>query len=306
MSKAIDVRALKEQLKDFSSHYHESGYILYELVLSNSLLHCLDVGLRKGLVTAYMAHALSVLAAGEVTALTLESQKDQATKVLSLLECQGIAQYVKVSRHSKSLLIPFLRLILNAKREYFNLIHIHSGCSAETTLMTLCIAEKSLAAGGWIALDNRRHKRKGTQSSERGGRDNDADLGAQIFEEFVGYNPAFDRFERQANLLLAQKCGGLNSSIIRAARRMELLTQESAARAADDLIFRLMLEYDSHSILSQLNTTLKPTEPILGCGPSFPLPETIWEMRGRLKSEMAHLGPPLSSHNEESNAGVVL
>jgi predicted O-methyltransferase YrrM len=300
MEKNINPAILRSELRNFSVRAHDRGMFVYDLISAYSLTKCLDIGTRGGIITAYIAAAVSRISGGQVLSLGIEGLREQAVNAFAFLAKYDLDRHVRLAQHKKSLSQLLLKLLLCEPGEVFDLVHISSGPSPHSLALMTCLIERSLKPGGWVLFDRRKpsgQHGKVKPAHEADFRDADADIGTptRIFRELIGMSPYFADFRRDGDLLLARKVASYSDTRSRERGHKALVIGEALARSQDDLLFRVTLKDRPEQVLGKLKEPDLLSIHFEEGGMRVPgselleesiyrLPETSWERRGRLES----------------------
>ena len=133
---------------------------LYQFILREKPINCLELGFGHGASSCYLAAALDELGRGHLTSVDLRSAKEwQQPPIEELLSKTGLAPYVTVQRESTSY-TWFLKKEIEKNSPDRECLPLYDFCFLDGAKnwtidsATFFLVDKLLKPGGWIVFDD--------------------------------------------------------------------------------------------------------------------------------------------------------
>jgi predicted O-methyltransferase YrrM len=175
---------------------------LFELIYSNRLSRCLELGFYHGVSSAYIAGALHELGSGELITIDLESAQNL-----------DLAHFVKRYYEPTSYHWRLMKLLRDAPNDLFDFCYIDGGHSWSATGFAFCLVSKLMKPGGWVIFDdlNWTHENDSVKHLRRvqimPSEERQSAQVNLVFDLLVRTDPAFTDFTVEGQWGMARKIG---------------------------------------------------------------------------------------------------
>lgn len=151
--------AIAADLEGIPYTQRDRGKKLYEHILETRPEHCLELGFAHGVATCYIAAALSELGAGHLTCVDLESSEGLEPNLETLLERNGLSEWVTIRREPNSYTWYLKKLIENHSKDggcvpYLDFCFIDGPKNWTVDGMAFFCVDKLLRRDGYILFDD--------------------------------------------------------------------------------------------------------------------------------------------------------
>lgn len=221
--------------------------VFYDLIVTNRLHSCLELGFLHGVSTAYIAGAVQDLGSGQVTTIDRITAVALDPNIDWVLSITGLRDWVQVYLEPTSFNWRLMKFLEEGRFETFDFCYLDGGHSWYESGMAFCLIERLLKPGGWVVLDDLHFTFRQSSNRHRSWvqrMPEEEQITPQIervFELLVESNPYFDCFRRMGRFGFARKKEAVWSKEKRDGNRVHLIVASALERARTDPEFRAAL-----------------------------------------------------------------
>lgn len=148
-----------KQLEGTPHISQHSARVLYDFLLTEQPVNCLELGFAHGASSGYIAAALDELGRGHLTSVDLDSSRDFDITIENTLAGLGLEEIVSIYRETNSY-NWFLKKAIEAQTKdercepCYDFIFIDGSKNWTIDGLAFFLADKLLRQGGWILFDD--------------------------------------------------------------------------------------------------------------------------------------------------------
>jgi predicted O-methyltransferase YrrM len=146
--------AIKERLGDLPYMRLEQGEKVFNLIQTNRLHKCLELGFYHGVSSAYIAGAIDQLGRGSLTTIDLKRARNLQPNIDEVLTRVGLKAWVEYYFEPTSYNWRLMKFLEEGLQGTFDFCYIDGGHTWYSTGFAFFLVAKLLRPGGWIIFDD--------------------------------------------------------------------------------------------------------------------------------------------------------
>jgi len=132
----------------------EQGERIFDFIVSQQLVNCLELGFYQGVSSAYIAGALHEMGNGKLVTIDTVLARQLQPNIESIIGGLGLEEFVTYYFEPSSYTWRLMKFLRDSNFKKFDFCYIDGGHSWDTTGFAYFLVSRLLKPGGWIIFDD--------------------------------------------------------------------------------------------------------------------------------------------------------